>query len=387
MSKTRKIVEILIICLVIIAVCFGIIIYNLKSKNMATEPSDNPNVDGDTVAEYQTEKVRDATKFFSIQNCIQDKINKNFIAKDMNVLDGENIMSFAVYGKILESDNNEKDAYYIFRIDFENNTFNIDELDTSKYKNINEINLETDIQSIENTGNNTMKYTTIKDEEISRIYYEQFLKLEIDKPEEAYNLLDENYRKERFSSLEEYKEYINSNKDKIETGAISKYSRDIQDDYTEYLIVDNYNNYYTIKETSIMNYKIMLDNYTIKVDDYVEKYGKLENENKVQANVYIFLQMINTKDYKHAYELLDENFRKNNFDTVEKFKKYVEENFFEYNINSSVSTEKSIESQGEYYVYKTVIRNDSGSAVESKQLTIIMKLLEGTNFTMSFSLL
>ena len=387
MSKTRKIVEILIICLVIIAVCFGIIIYNLKSKNMATEPSDNPNVDGDTVAEYQTEKVRDATKFFSIQNCIQDKINKNFIAKDMNVLDGENIMSFAVYGKILESDNNEKDAYYIFRIDFENNTFNIDELDTSKYKNINEINLETDIQSIENTGNNTMKYTTIKDEEISRIYYEQFLKLEIDKPEEAYNLLDENYRKERFSSLEEYKEYINSNKDKIETGAISKYSRDIQDDYTEYLIVDNYNNYYTIKETSIMNYKIMLDNYTIKVDDYVEKYGKLENENKIQANVYIFLQMINTKDYKHAYELLDENFRKNNFDTVEKFKKYVEENFFEYNINSSVSTEKSIESQGEYYVYKTVIRNDSGSAVESKQLTIIMKLLEGTNFTMSFSLL
>lgn len=386
MSRTRKIVEILIICLVIIAFFFGIIIYNLKAKDMATEPNSNSNGEGDTMAEYQTEKVRDATKFFSIQNCIQDKINKNFIAKDMNVLDGENIMSFAVYGKILEADNNEKDAYYIFRIDFENNTFNIDELDTSKYKNINEINLETDLKSIENTGNNTMKYTAIKDEEISRMYYEQFLKLEIEKPEEAYDLLDENYKKERFSSLEEYKEYINANKDKIETGAMSKYSRDIQEDCTEYLIVDNYNNYYTIKETSIMNYKIMLDNYTIKVDDYVEKYEKLENENKIQANVYIFLQMINTNDYKHAYELLDENFRKNNFDTVEKFQKYVEENFFEYNINSSVSTEKSIESQGEYYVYKTVIRNDSGSAAESKQLTIIMKLLEGTNFTMSFSL-
>ena len=152
------------------------------------------------------------------------------------------------------------------------------------------------------------------------------------------------------------------------------------------MLVDNYNNYYTLKETSIMNYTIMLDNYTIKTSDYEEKYQELDDKDKVQANAYIFLQMINTKDYKHAYDILDPNFKQNNFSTLEKFMQYVKDNFFDYNINSPLSSEKSIEEQGEYYIYKTVVRNNSGSAAESKQITIIMKILDGTDFVMSFSI-
>ena len=135
---------------------------------------------------------------------------------------------------------------------------------------------------------------------------------------------------------------------------------------------------------SVMNYKIKLDNYTIKVEDYEENYNKLKNENKVQANVHIFLQMINTKDYKHSYELLDETFKKNNFGTLEEYKSYINENFFKY--NQRTSSDINIRQEGNYYVYETTIRNNSGSAAKSKKLTIIMQLLKGTDFVMSFSI-
>ena len=151
----------------------------------------------------------------------------------------------------------------------------------------------------------------------------------------------------------------------------------------EYILVDNYGTSYTVRETSIMNYTIMLDNYTIKVDTYEEDYNKLSDENKVQSNVYIFLQMLNTKDYEHAYELLDNTFKNNNFDTLDKFEEYINQNFFNFNHNS---TDVDITQEGEYYIYESTIRNNGGSAAESKKLTVIMQLLNSTDFVMSFSI-
>ena len=94
--------------------------------------------------------------------------------------------------------------------------------------------------------------------------------------------------------------------------------------------------------------------------------------------------MINTKDYSHAYELLDGTFRNNNFDTLDKFKEYVNENFFDYNLNTTGNID--IDNEGSTYIYTTKIKSGVGSAAESKNLTIIMQLREGTDFVMSFSL-
>ena len=385
MNRQKKIVEIITVIAIIICIICVVAIYMLN-KNMAEK--DNEIIEGDSEeVVYDTDKLRDPTKFFTIQKCIQDNINQNFTAKDMNMLPGEYIMNYAVYGEILDSSSNTvEEAYYIVRIEDENNTFTIETLEKDKYSNINQINLETDLEKIEDKGNNQIEYITVKNEDMCRIYYEQFSKLELENPEQAYQLLDDEYKIERFSDFEEYKKYVDSYKDVIETGVLTKYSVDYKDDYTEYALVDNYNNYYTLKETSVMNYTIKLDNYIIKADDYEEKYQELEEENKVQANVHIFLQMINTKDYKHAYEVLNDSFKQNNFDTVEKFEQYVNNNFFSYNLNSSSSSEVSIKKEGEYYVYNTVLRNNSASVAQTKGLTVIMKLKEGTDFEMSFNI-
>ena len=45
-----------------------------------------------------------------------------------------------------------------------------------------------------------------------------------------------------------------------------------------------------------------------------------------------------------------------------------------------------IDVEGDYYIYTTTLRNNSGSAAYTKGLTVVMKLLQGTDFVMSFSL-
>ena len=381
MNDPKKVVKIIAIVVFIICIICIALLYMLKQQENNT---DMQVTEGDTLnVEYVTEKLRDPTTFFAIEDYIQKDFEEKFVAKDMNVLSGERIDSYAIYGeKIDETLNEVQKMYFIFRKKKKKMTYDIEELNES-YNNINEINLETNIQEIQNDGTNAFEAETVTSEQMCRIYLEDFTQLELNNPEEAYNLIDEEYKKERFPTFEDYQKYIEGYKDVIQTGALYQYATDYKDDYTEYILVDNYGTSYTVKETSVMNYTIKLDNYTIKVDNYNEDYIKLSDENKVQSNVYIFLQMINTKDYLHAYELLDDTFKNNNFDTLDKFEEYIKQNFFSFNYNS---TEVDVTQEGEYYIYESTIRNNAGNTAESKRLTVIMKLLEGTDFVMSFSI-
>lgn len=374
-NQKRKIGIAILIIILVIAICM-VILSQLKKEQNVEEVVEG---EGDEIVEYQTQQLRDPAKFFSIESCIQKNEDEDFEAKDMNYL-AKNIylQSFAVYGKT----KNNEDSYYIVRVDMENSTFIIEPLE-KKYQSINQINLETEIEEIPNDGNNTFELKIMTDEEVCRMYYQRFSKLEIENTEEAYELLDKDYRQERFPSYQDYEKYVEAYQKTITEGILSKYSVDYQDDYTEYVLVDTYQNSYTLRAKGVLDYTIKLDNYTIKIDDYEENYNKLSDNNKIQSNVYIFLQMINTKDTKHAYELLDDTFKADNFPSLEEFEEYVQNNFFYYNLKTG---DTSIKQEGNYYIYETIIKEFASNAAQAKRLTVIMKLEEGTNFVMSFSL-
>ena len=207
---------------------------------------------------------------------------------------------------------------------------------------------------------------------------------ELNDPEEAYSLIDEEYKSIRFPTFEEYQAYIEEYQGILQNASLSQYSVEMKEDYTEYILVDNYNTSYTIKAEGIWDYTIRLDNYTIKVDTYEEDYNQLSEEQKVQTNVQIFLQMINTKDYRHAYAVLDETFRNNNFNTLDSFHEYVNNNFFEYNLNTTSNIR--VNKEGNTYIYETTIKSGAGSAAETKAFMVIMQLQEGTDFKMSFNI-
>ena len=385
MKDSKKIIVIICIILVlIICVICGVLLYlstnkdNGNANELQQLTDENGNPIGDTVnVEYSKERLNDPTRFFSVEKYIQDNYNENFVAEDMNVLYSERITSYAVQGRI--GDNSENKVYFIFRVDPQNGTYSMEE--QNNVNSLDSIDLRTDITEINNTGNNTFEYTTVNSEQMCRIYLNDYKDKELNNPEEAYSMLDDEYKKIRFPTYEDFQEYLNEYGNIIQNSVLTSYYSEIKDDYTEYILVDNYNNSYTVRSTGIWDYKIMLDNYTIKVDTYEKEYNNLDDEAKVQANIHIFLQMINTKDYAHAYEKLSDGFKSNYFNTLESFEDYIKNNWFSYNILADID----ISEEANSYVCDVTLRDGAGRAANQTNKTIIMQLREGTDYVMSFT--
>ena len=93
---------------------------------------------------------------------------------------------------------------------------------------------------------------------------------------------------------------------------------------TKYKLYNSYGEYYTvINEKNNLEYKILLDNYTVFSSDDVNQYKKASSKNKVYTNIQNFVTMINNKEYDFAYSFLDEDFKDANNFTVETFKEYI----------------------------------------------------------------
>ena len=131
-----------------------------------------------------------------------------------------------------------------------------------------------------------------------------------------------------------------------------------------------------------MNYTVQLDNYTIETEDFKTKYETASNETKISTNIDKLMQMINTKDYQTAYNLLDTTYKNNNFPTLNDYINYINNNFFNFNYYAITN----ISEQGPYYVVTVLCKENAAASAESRTKQIIIALGEGTNFTMSFAL-
>ena len=239
-----------------------------------------------------------------------------------------------------------------------------------------------DVNKIIRNDNNEFMYDTESDKKIANSYFSNYSELLEYYPEEAYNRLDSEYKNARYKSLEAFKEYVSKISYTIYTMNINKYKVHKTDNYTDYLCTDQYNNYYIFREKDgIMNYTVFLDSYTVDLDVFKENYEKASDEEKVSLNVGKFKQMLNTKDYNTIYNKLNETFRKNNFSTVSKLEEYLKKNTYEIN---SIKVENKTQ-QNDYYVCECTLV-DQTNTEQTKKMTIMIKLLDNNNFSMSFSI-
>ena len=84
--------------------------------------------------------------------------------------------------------------------------------------------------------------------------------------EEAYNSLNKEYREKRFGSLDKYQKYVN-NFITMSTYSmeVDKYSVSSMSGDKIFNIYDKSGNQYIIREKSIMNYEVYLDEYTVVI--------------------------------------------------------------------------------------------------------------------------
>ena len=418
-DKIKKLMKITVICvfiIIILIILFRKVNNNLEKENENyVEVSDQGNNnDNLKQIEYKTEKVKNATSFYTVQKYINvylDTVNSSKAQDIYNLLSNnyvesnkitiENLNNYIntdikkvkVQKMIYIGGNNsekymanvidtfsQKEYYFIMNIDTANFTYSIEPIVNKNFQNIEEVELKNDIENIPTKGNNIFEYLRYSDEDMALEYIKYYNELLKDNVEKAYSLLDQDYKNNKFPTIEKFKEYASEKKVENDLN-ISEFSYTKEDNYQKYTIKDNYGYYYLIKETAIMEFSVQLDLYTIKNDEYDEKYSKLNDSAKVQTNIKMFLTMLDNNDYEGAYSKLDSTFKKNNFGTISEFKKYVNKNFYDTNYWTS----KTSKIEGSLFIVEGILQDSITVAANNRKISFIVRLDEGTNYTMSFN--
>lgn len=449
MSKLKKIILECIIILLIIIIVIGCIFlkHNMNNNNYNTIEQvgeeieeEEEQIDFETI---KVEKVQDSTKYFTVETCISEYLNIinlnssayygyndknqytlivdegtikgyiynmlseeyieknnitsnnvlnyvdktkediNFIPLEMNVLSQKDVEKYVVYG--IETDNNNryiKDIYIIVNIDLNNNTFSIEPIN-EKYDSIDKITIKNEIDEIKENDNNVYMNMKFDNEYLCKYYLNKYKKLSIAKPELAYKYLDEEYRKKRFGSLENFEEYINKNKKQIISVQCFKYYVEEYGNYTQYVIQDKYKNLYIFDVNTITDFSIKLDTYTIMTEKFKETYNRSDENEKVKMNIDKFFQMINRQDFKTSYGYLSKEFKNNYLKNEEEFENVAKKKFLLYNKIKFISCNKKGTNM---YVSEIELTDLLEESDDTKTITIIMKLNEGTDFEMSFNI-
>ena len=304
-----------------------------------------------------------------------------FTPINMRMLKNNNVTKYLVYG-IIQNYNNEylKDFYCFVTMDYADNTFSIEPLDDENIK-FDEIEITNEGNSIEENQNNQFSNVVVDDKYITRELFLAYKRISLARPDIFYNFLDEEYRNLRFGNLESFEKYIDNNREELSKISYDKYQVNNYSDYKEYLCTDYYNNIYTFKVENLSNYSVLLDTYTVISENFKETYDSSNEEYKVAMNVDKWVQMLNNRDYKTAFSVLDETFRNNNWGSEEAFEQYMRENFpLHYEVEYTTYS-----NEGSTYVQQINLTDITGETEGTISLNIIMQLKDNYEFVMSFS--
>ena len=351
--------------------------------------------DANELASIKQEQFEEA--YIAISNMLDNTGEfKSYTSKEMVKQEGARFKNYTpVINKMLISEKSASINVFILEIevgnittkiaiktDSNNMTFSvIPTIYAEKYSYDNNTLLgKVSNESITKNSLNTFNYQNITDDFIARNYLNIYKNNALTNIEKAYNSLDEEYAKKRFGSLENYKQYVNNNKEKIQQIKIAKYQHTNQDGYEQYVCIDSTGKYYIFRQTAIMQYTVLLDTYTIDLPEYTTRYEKSSDQQKVAYNIEKFVNAINDENYKTAYNYLSDGFKNNYFKQQNIFEQYVKQNF----LGKNEVTYLTFEAQGEICTYNVVLKSSTNDE-ESIQKTFIVKLKEGTDFEMSFN--
>ena len=303
-------------------------------------------------------------------------INSMYVVKESVLLE-----SYLVNLTYCNLDTNKSyETKLIVQLDIGNSTFTVipfkymQKLEYDKLKVGDSCAIEN--KAIEENQNNTYKLIIVSESSVAERYFEVFLDYLKYDTQKSYELLDTQYRQQKFGNVNEYIKYVNDNKLKDIT--LKAYKVYNYTDYSQYVCIDNQDRYYIFNENGVMNFTTLLDTYTIDIPEFTEKYTDASDEEKVLLNIQRCFTAINDKDYRYVYNKLDNTFKANNFKTLADFQTYIKTNFFEKNKISASNAKK----QNGIYLYDIKISDNDG--ISSITKTFVMQLKEGTDFVMSF---
>ena len=266
-----------------------------------------------------------------------------------------------------------------FKVVLDTNNFTYEVTKMTKCKNIEDINIDEKIEEIEENENNKYVYNRISDREVMEkyiVYYENLIK---NNPKKAYEILNEEYKEKRFNTYNKFSEFIKKRKETLNDIKIVGVKTYKNNEIEKYILTDQNNMNYIIEETSPMNFNIQLDDYTISNEENEKEYIYATDLEKVQLDVDKFINILSNYDYESAYSLLSEEYKINNFETLSKYIKFLEKNFYNNRIYSIENIERDLQD----YIVTVKVKENDRTASEEKINKIAISLGEKADFTMA----
>ena len=439
----KRIIIILVVVLLILSILLGILILYKKDQENGNYSYVNLTEDLSVALDGELTEVTDRNNFYIVESCInryylfltksssnnitansssiesQENIEKQAIYEmlDKTYIDSENLTVDNIFDNIQQIDESkfiidkmyvsqidrnmsvylvagkeitiatseEKDSKMIVKMDMANKTFSLIVGETAERifnesKKGEKLNIITET-TIEKTDYNGYVYNNISDDEYVTDMFDQFKTYLISYREEAYERLNEEYKSKKFENFEEFNQYVKDNIKDIVIAKADKSKTSEYDGYTQYVIMDQYGNYYIFNETAAMSYTVILDTYTVDLPEFTEQYNSANDGERAGLNLQRAFDAINNKDYEYVYNKLDDTFKENNFPTLNEFEEYIIENFY----NSNNVTYSNYKSSGGLHMYDATIVDAENEESSPITKTFIIKLLDGTDFTMSFN--
>ena len=318
-------------------------------------------------------------------------LNNKFYINDMKKHKTNRVDIYLINISYTQKDNTN---IIVFK-DLKNNTFSILPSEYLKNKKIEESNIldiikELNINEIEQNNNNKITEFNLDEERACLKYYYDYLNMVRNDINKLYLTLDKKYREKRFESKEDFENYINDNREKLEKAVLSNYQVKNRNGYIEYTCVDKDGRYYIFNATAAMKYTLYLDMYTIDLPEFSNKYKSTNDQGKVMLNTKKIITAINNKDYRYVYSKLADSFKNNYFNSEESLKEFLQNNIY----NKNDVQFDDFEREGNIYTYKIrIIKKDEegeeipeGTNEPFKKFNIVMQLKDDTDFIMSFSI-
>lgn len=387
--------------ILIILIIIAIVVFAKKNKEPELKIGE-PIIETETIEEDQEEFEIQRTEYNAIKTVtnqylqsqntedsnmvidnIEEKIKqleeqKVFLPVRMKKMTSRDVMTYIVQGVTQDYDYKlEEEMCLIVNIDYRNLTFTIEPSNQS-YDDITEVK---QLSQIEKNDTNQFRNTVQNEEQIVSDYINLYKRYALGNPQIAYNYFDKDYRDKRFGSIENYKAYVEKNKEEIKNLEGYQYQVNNYEGYTQYVCKDKYENVYIFNEESIMNFTIQLDTYTRPTEKFLANYEKAKEDKRVKMNIEKWIQMLNNRDYASAYSVLDETYQDSNFVSVEEFETKMRESLpLHYKIEY-----KDASKENETYIQNIVLSDITGEEEKSLHMSIIMQLKDDYEFVMSFS--
>ena len=189
-----------------------------------------------------------------------------FIPIEIAMIQDESVKSFLVYGLIEKAENYEliKEAFMIINIDMTTNSYSIEPIN-GNFNNIQEVKVDKLDDKIDYNGKNKINTSYATYEDIVEDYITIYKGLALGKTEKMYELLEEEYKTLRFGNLENFKSYTEEKREDIISTMPEKFKVVQNNGNTYYICIDQNENYYLFKERAVLDYRVILDNYTINL--------------------------------------------------------------------------------------------------------------------------